>query len=122
MIRDTLDRPLRNLRLSVTDRCNLRCTYCMPEKEYVWLPRGDLLSFEEITANESPVLAPARNNRGQKSVLIIDDELSTSWALAEGLSDDGFTIDTFRSAEEAAERVGDPAVAHAIRAAARRPP
>jgi cyclic pyranopterin phosphate synthase len=45
---DTLDRPLRNLRLSVTDRCNLRCQYCMPEEEYVWLPREDLLSFEEI--------------------------------------------------------------------------
>jgi cyclic pyranopterin phosphate synthase len=48
VIRDTLDRPLRNLRLSVTDRCNLRCQYCMPEEEYVWLPRGDVLSFEEM--------------------------------------------------------------------------
>ena len=48
MIRDTLDRPLRNLRLSVTDRCNLRCQYCMPEEEYVWLPRNDVLSFEEM--------------------------------------------------------------------------
>ena len=48
MIRDTLDRPLRNLRLSVTDRCNLRCQYCMPEEEYVWLPRDDVLSFEEM--------------------------------------------------------------------------
>jgi cyclic pyranopterin phosphate synthase len=45
---DTLGRPLRNLRLSVTDRCNLRCQYCMPEEEYVWLPRADLLTFEEI--------------------------------------------------------------------------
>ena len=45
---DTLGRPLKNLRLSVTDRCNLRCQYCMPEEEYVWLPRGDLLTFEEI--------------------------------------------------------------------------
>src|SRR5262245_2738320 len=45
---DRLGRPLRNLRLSVTDRCNLRCAYCMPEEEYVWLPRGDLLSFEEL--------------------------------------------------------------------------
>ena len=49
MIVDTLRRPLRNLRLSVTDRCNLRCQYCMPEEEYVWLPREDILSFEEIT-------------------------------------------------------------------------
>ncbi len=47
MILDTLERPLRNLRLSVTDRCNLRCRYCMPEEEYVWLPREDILSFEE---------------------------------------------------------------------------
>jgi GTP 3',8-cyclase len=48
-LRDTLGRPLRNLRLSVTDRCNLRCSYCMPEPDYVWLPRSELLSFEELT-------------------------------------------------------------------------
>jgi cyclic pyranopterin phosphate synthase len=45
---DSLGRPLRNLRLSVTDRCNLRCAYCMPEADYAWLPREDLLHFEEI--------------------------------------------------------------------------
>jgi GTP 3',8-cyclase len=45
---DLLGRPLRSLRVSVTDRCNLRCQYCMPEAEYAWLPREDLLSFEEI--------------------------------------------------------------------------
>jgi GTP 3',8-cyclase len=45
---DTQQRPLRNLRLSVTDRCNLRCSYCMPEQDYVWLPREDILHFEEI--------------------------------------------------------------------------
>ena len=44
---DTFERPLRNLRISVTDRCNLRCSYCMPEKEYVWLPHDHLLRFEE---------------------------------------------------------------------------
>lgn len=44
---DTLGRPLRSLRLSVTDRCNLRCLYCMPEESYAWLPREDILSFEE---------------------------------------------------------------------------
>src|SRR5687767_2151544 len=48
VLKDSLDRPLRNLRLSVTDRCNLRCSYCMPEPEYVWLPREDILHFEEI--------------------------------------------------------------------------
>ena len=47
---DTHHRPLRNLRLSVTDRCNLRCSYCMPEPDYVWLPREDILQFEEIEA------------------------------------------------------------------------
>jgi cyclic pyranopterin phosphate synthase len=39
---------LQNLRLSVTDRCNLRCQYCMPEADYLWLPREDILQFEEI--------------------------------------------------------------------------
>ena len=48
MILDTQQRPLRNLRISVTDRCNLRCSYCMPEPDYVWLPREDILHFEEI--------------------------------------------------------------------------
>jgi cyclic pyranopterin phosphate synthase len=48
MINDALERPLANLRLSVTDRCNLRCQYCMPEQDYVWLPREDILQFEEI--------------------------------------------------------------------------
>ncbi|MBI4486699.1 MAG: GTP 3',8-cyclase MoaA [Acidobacteria bacterium] len=47
---DTFGRPLRNLRLSVTDRCNIRCEYCMPESEYVWLPRQDLLHYGEIRA------------------------------------------------------------------------
>jgi cyclic pyranopterin phosphate synthase len=45
---DRFGRPLGTLRVSVTDRCNLRCAYCMPASEYVWLPRADLLTFEEI--------------------------------------------------------------------------
>jgi GTP 3',8-cyclase len=45
---DVHNRPLKNLRLSVTDRCNLRCQYCMPEADYLWLPREDILQFEEI--------------------------------------------------------------------------
>ena len=45
---DALGRPLRSLRISVTDRCNMRCRYCMPEDSYVWLPRESILSFEEI--------------------------------------------------------------------------
>ncbi len=50
---DTLQRPLRDLRISVTDRCNFRCRYCMPEEvfgpDYIFLSRDQLLSFEEIT-------------------------------------------------------------------------
>lgn len=50
--RDRLNRPLRDLRISVTDRCNLRCTYCMPEAQYGanyrFVPHAELLSFEEI--------------------------------------------------------------------------
>ncbi len=44
---DQLGRPQRSLRLSVTDRCNLRCTYCMPEADYAWLPKHDILTFDE---------------------------------------------------------------------------
>ena len=47
---DAHGRELRNLRLSVTDRCNLRCSYCMPEEEYVWLARKQILDFEELSA------------------------------------------------------------------------
>jgi cyclic pyranopterin phosphate synthase len=45
---DTLGRPMRDLRISVTDRCNFRCTYCMPFDEYQWIERREVLSFEEI--------------------------------------------------------------------------
>ena len=53
LLSDALGRPLRDLRISVTDRCNFRCNYCMPkevfDKDYPYLPHGALLSFEEIT-------------------------------------------------------------------------
>lgn len=47
--RDTFGRPIRDLRVSVTDRCNFRCRYCMPSDEYVWIEKAEILSFEEIT-------------------------------------------------------------------------
>src|SRR5258706_13093025 len=53
LLTDRLVRPLRDLRISVTDRCNFRCSYCMPkevfDKDYRFLPHSSLLSFEEIT-------------------------------------------------------------------------
>ena len=49
---DTLGRPMRDLRISVTDRCNFRCVYCMPKevfgRDHAFLPRGEILEFEEI--------------------------------------------------------------------------
>ena len=51
-VTDTLGRPLRDLRISVTDRCNFRCIYCMPKevfgRDYEFLERAELLTFEEI--------------------------------------------------------------------------
>ena len=53
LLGDALGRPLRDLRISVTDRCNFRCSYCMPKevfnKDYPYLPHSSLLTFEEIT-------------------------------------------------------------------------
>lgn len=46
---DPHGRTVRDLRISITDRCNFRCTYCMPQEGMQWLPRGDLLSYEELT-------------------------------------------------------------------------
>src|SRR6476619_6472406 len=52
-ITDRFGRPLRDLRISVTDRCNFRCRYCMPRevfgKDHAFLPRAELLSFEEVS-------------------------------------------------------------------------
>src|SRR6266436_4777355 len=51
-IADRLQRPIRDLRISVTDRCNFRCTYCMPKevfgRDYAFLPHDQVLTFEEI--------------------------------------------------------------------------
>ena len=53
LVVDALRQPLRDLRISVTDRCNFRCSYCMPKevfgRDYAFLPQSSLLSFEEIT-------------------------------------------------------------------------
>jgi cyclic pyranopterin phosphate synthase len=52
MVLDALHRPLQDLRLSVTDRCNFRCTYCMPKevfgRDHAFLPKSDILTFEEL--------------------------------------------------------------------------
>jgi len=48
MLTDKYNRPIKDLRISVTDRCNFRCTYCMPLDEYAWIDRAEILTFEEI--------------------------------------------------------------------------
>src|SRR3954469_10873903 len=45
---ETFGRVHRDLRISITDRCNFRCTYCMPEEGMPWLPRDELLTYEEL--------------------------------------------------------------------------
>jgi cyclic pyranopterin phosphate synthase len=48
MLMDAHNRPIKDLRISVTDRCNFRCTYCMPLDEYEWINKKEVLTFEEI--------------------------------------------------------------------------
>ena len=49
MLKDAFNRPLRDLRISVTDRCNFRCSYCMPLDEYRWMDQQEILTFSEIS-------------------------------------------------------------------------
>ncbi|HIW31925.1 MAG TPA: GTP 3',8-cyclase MoaA [Candidatus Paenibacillus intestinavium] len=73
LVRDRLHRPLHDLRLSVTDRCNFRCTYCMPKEifgdDYNFLPKNELLSFDEITR-----LATLFVNLGVKKIRLTGGE------------------------------------------------
>src|SRR3990170_5787480 len=48
MLVDGYKRPVKDLRISVTDRCNFRCIYCMPHDEYEWIDKKEILTFEEI--------------------------------------------------------------------------
>src|SRR5487761_2558626 len=77
--RDRLGRALRDLRISVTDRCNFRCVYCMPKevfgKDYPYLAHSQLLSFEEITrlAKKARALKDAGLRRVTVSLDALDD-------------------------------------------------
>ena len=92
MLRDKLGRKIRDLRISVTDRCNFRCTYCMPKSEYEnfdFLPRKDILSYEEMV-KVVKILIPL----GLKKVRITGGEpllrkdLSKLVSMIRGLSDE----------------------------------
>ena len=103
---DSFGRLHRDLRISVTDRCNLRCDYCMPAEGMDWLPREDLLTFEEITRVARVLVArcgitSVRLTGGEPTVrarlpvlvgslarLGVDLSLTTNGATLAGLADD----------------------------------
>ena len=66
-LRDSLHRPLRDLRISVTDRCNFRCSYCMPkevfDRDYSFLPQSSLLTLRGDRPPGAPVRRPRRAER-----------------------------------------------------------
>lgn len=103
--RDRHDRPLRSLRLSVTDRCNLRCAYCMPEERYAWLPRADILHFEELArlVRIFVELGVARLRLTGGEPLLRQDlpELVAMLAALPGLRDLALTTNGLRLAEQA---------------------
>jgi cyclic pyranopterin phosphate synthase len=96
---DQLDRPLRDLRVSVTDRCNLRCPYCMPREmfgaDFAFLPREQLLSFEEITrvvrVMAAGGVAKVRLTGGEPLLRGQLDRLVAMLAAVEGISDIALT-------------------------------
>ncbi len=110
LLLDRLGRPFRDLRISVTDRCNFRCGYCMPEEvfgeRYRFLPKGDLLTFEEITRVARLMIGlGARKIRltgGEPLVRQQIERLVTQLAALEGLADLAMTTNGFLLAEKAA--------------------
>ena len=69
LLADQFNRPITYLRVSVTDKCNLRCVYCMPEKGLPWLPKSQILSYEEIAA-----LVSAAASAGVRSIRLSGGE------------------------------------------------
>jgi cyclic pyranopterin phosphate synthase len=96
---------LKALRLSVTDRCNLRCLYCMPEEEYIWLPREQLLTFEEldrlIGVFASLGVTDIRLTGGEPLLRQKLDRLITLLAARTGLQDIALTTNGLLLAEQA---------------------
>jgi cyclic pyranopterin phosphate synthase len=94
-----LGRPLRDLRISVTDRCNFRCSYCMPkevfDKDYPFLPHASLLSFEEITRAGAPVRRArrAQNPPDRRRAAVAQEHRSAGGQLAALRTVDGAPLD-----------------------------
>ncbi|HUF40067.1 MAG TPA: GTP 3',8-cyclase MoaA [Anaerolineales bacterium] len=113
-VTDTLDRPLHDLRISVTDRCNFRCTYCMPKEifgpDYAYLPRSAVLTFEEITRLARLFAGfGVRKFRLTGGEPLMRKDLETLVAMLDGIPDTeialttngSFPLDRIRSLKEA---------------------
>ena len=108
-ITDTLGRPLRDLRVSVTDRCNFRCTYCMPAEiygeRYQFLPKPELLTFEEITRLTRTIVkfgaTKIRLTGGEPLVRADMEVLVAMLAKIDGVKDLTLTTNAFLLAQKA---------------------
>lgn len=113
---DSRSRPLRDLRISVTDRCNLRCTYCMPQeifgRDYAFLPRAELLTFEEITrlarAFASEGVSKVRLTGGEPLLRRELEQLIAMLANVDGITDIALTHHRLRARRQGADAHGQP--------------
>jgi GTP 3',8-cyclase len=105
MLRDSFHRPLKDIRISVTDRCNFRCTYCMPFDEYVWIDRQEILTFEEITRLARLFIRlgaeQIRLTGGEPLVRRGLDKLISQLSALDGLKDLSLTTNASMLAEQA---------------------
>ena len=107
---DRRSRPIRDLRISVTDRCNFRCTYCMPKEvfghDFAFLPRSGLLTFEEITRLTGAFVAEGvskvRLTGGEPLLRRGIDQLITMLAAIDGITDVALTTNGSALAAKAA--------------------
>lgn len=106
VLKDALGRPVKDLRISVTDRCNFRCRYCMPLEQYEWIDRKEILTFEEITrlANLFVRLGvdEIRITGGEPLLRHGLENLVTQLAQLDGLSDLSLTTNASLLREKAA--------------------
>jgi GTP 3',8-cyclase len=104
-LQDSFRRPLKDIRISVTDRCNFRCTYCMPFDEYVWIDRAEILTFEEITRLARIFIQlgadQIRLTGGEPLVRRDLDKLISQLAVLDGLKDLSLTTNGSFLAEQA---------------------
>jgi len=105
-VRDTFNRLMRDFRISVTDRCNFRCSYCMPFDEYKWIERQEVLTFEEIERLTRLVLPfgveKIRLTGGEPLVRKDLDKLVARLAKIDGIGDISLTTNGALLAEQAA--------------------